>query len=369
MKVALVYDRVNKFGGAERVIQRLHHLYPQAPLYTLVHNPDTSEWSRGIKVIPSFFNKIKFFRTRHELLAPVANYGFEDFNLNQYDVVISVTSADAKAVITKPETLHICYCLTPTRYLWQGFSEYEKDIKMRLLPKMIKKTIRSTDYINAQRPDRYIAISDEVKRRIKKYYNRQADIIYPSIEDKFYSKNKPKKLSQRGSYLLVSRLVPYKKADLVIKTFNQLGLPLVVVGSGSEKSRLKSLAKSNISFLGQISDSELISQYRQAKALIFPQLEDFGLIPLEAQASGTPVIAYAQGGALETVVDQETGLFFKKQTPGSLIDAIRRFEAGEHKIKPSLCFQQAAKFSASGFNQQFSDKVKRLWYKHQNQTI
>lgn len=367
MKVALVYDRVNKFGGAERVIQRLHHLYPQAPLYTLVYNPDTSDWSRGIKVIPSFFNKIKFFRTRHELLPLVASFGFESFNLNQYDIVISVTSADAKSIITKPDTLHICYCLTPTRYLWQGFSEYEKNIKMRLLPKSIKKTLRSTDYINAQRPDRYIAISNEIKKRIKKHYHRQADVIYPSIEDKFYSKDKPKKLSQRSSYLLVSRLVPYKKADLVIKAFNKLKLPLIVVGTGSEKLRLELMAKSNIKFVGQVSDAELISHYRQAKALIFPQLEDFGLIPLEAQASGTPVIAYAQGGALETVIDQKTGLFFKKQTPDSLIDAIRRFEAGKHQIQPSLCLEQASKFSASGFNQQFSDKVKTLWKKHQNQ--
>lgn len=365
MKVALVYDRINKFGGAERVLQALHRLYPQAPLYTLVHNPDTAKWSRGIKVIPSFFNQVKFFRTRHELLALVASYGFESFDLNHYDLVISVTSADAKSVITKPDTLHICYCLTPTRYLWQGFSEYEKDIKMRLLPEAIKKSLRSTDYINAQRPDRYIAISNEVKGRIKKYYNRQADVIYPSIEDKFYSKGS----SKRQSYLLVSRLIPYKKVDLVIKAFNQLNLPLTVVGTGSQESRLKSLAKSNITFTGQITDSQLISHYRQAKALIFPQHEDFGLVPLEAQASGTPVIAYAQGGALETVIDQKTGLFFKRQTTNSLIDAVQRFEAGKHQITSSLCFQQAQKFSSAGFNKQFSDKVKTLWHKHQNQTI
>lgn len=369
MKVALVYDRVNKFGGAERVLLALHHLYPQAPIYTLVHNPDTARWSRGIKIIPSFFNKIKFFRTRHELLAPIGSYGFEDFNFNHYDVVISVTSADAKSIITRPKTLHICYCLTPTRYFWQGFSEYEKDLKMKLLPKSIKKNLRSTDYINAQRPDRYIAISREVKNRIKKHYHRPASIIYPAIEDKFYSKRTLKTFSQRKSYLLVSRLVPYKKADLVIRAFNKLGKPLVVVGTGSDKLRLKLISKSNIKFVGQVSDSKLISHYRQAKALIFPQHEDFGLVPLEAQASGTPVIAYAQGGALETVIDQKTGLFFKQQTINSLIDAVQRFEAGKHQIKPSFCLQQARKFSLSGFDKQFSDKVKELWKKHQNQII
>ena len=369
MKVALVYDRVNKFGGAERVLLALHRLYPQAPLYTLVHNPDTAEWSRGFKVIPSFFNQIKFFRTRHEILPLIASYGFESFDFSDYDVVISVTSADAKAIITKPNTLHICYCLTPTRYFWEGFSEYEKDIKMRLLPKPIKKSLRSTDYINAQRPDRYIAISNEIKKRIKKHYERQADVIYPAIEDKFYSKEKPKEFSKRQSYLLVSRLIPYKKVDLVIKAFNKLNLPLIVVGTGSQESRLKSLAKSNITFTGQITDEKLISYYRQAKALIFPQHEDFGLVPLEAQASGTPVIAYAQGGALETVIDKKTGLFFKQQTINSLVDAIRRFEAGKHQINSSLCFQQARRFSSAGFDKLFSDKVKTLWKKHQNQII
>lgn len=365
MKVALVYDRVNKFGGAERVILALHRLYPQAPLYTLVHNPKTAQWSRKLEVIPSFFNQIKYLRTHHELLPLVASYGFESFDLNDYDLVISVTSADAKAVITKPNTLHICYCLTPTRYLWQGFSEYERDLKMRLLPKSIKKSLRSTDYINAQRPDCYIAISNEVKGRIKKHYHRQADVIYPPIEDKFYSK----KPSKRQSYLLVSRFVPYKKADLTIKAFNRLNLPLIVIGSGSQESYLKLLAKSNITFIGQVTDSQLISHYRQAKALIFPQHEDFGLVPLEAQAAGTPVIAYAQGGALETVIDQKTGLFFKQQIISSLIDAVRRFEAKEHQISSSLCLQQARKFSSSRFNKQFSDKVKTLWHKHQNQTI
>ena len=368
MKVALVYDRINKFGGAERVLLALHHLYPQAPIYTLVHNPDTARWSRGIKVVPSFFNKVKCLRTRHELLPLVAGYGFESFNFNRYDLVISVTSADAKAIVTKPGTFHLCYCLTPTRYLWTDFVEYQQNIKMRLLPKIIKDKLRLQDHLYAQRPDAYLAISNEVKKRIKRHYHRPAQVIYPAIDDKFYSKKKPLDQNKRKSYLLVSRLVPYKKADLVIKAFNQLGLPLTVVGTGSQARCLRRLAKKNITFVGQVNDQQLISYYRHAKAVIFPQHEDFGLVPLEAQACGTPVIAYAQGGALETVIDGQTGVLFKQQTVASLIEAVKNFHSGQIKISSSACRHQAEKFSLGRFNRQFSDKVKSLWKKHLNQT-
>lgn len=369
MKVALVYDRVNKIGGAERVLQALHRLYPDAPLYTLVHSPAGAPWSRGIKVIPSFFNHLGFLRTRHELLAPVADLAFETFSFDDYQVVISVTSANAKAVITRPETFHLCYCLTPTRYLWQDFPEYQRDWKMKVLPSFIQQRLRDNDFITAQRPDAYLAISQEVKDRIKRHYHRPADVIYPAIDDHFFSQKKPLPFSQRQSYLLVSRLVPYKKVDLAVQVFNRLQLPLTIIGTGSEEERLRRLAQDNITFAGQVSDRQLISHYRRAKALIFPQHEDFGLVPLEAQASGTPVIAYAQGGALETIVAEKTGLFFPQQSVASLLKVVQQFDSGQHHIKANLCLKQAAKFSQTRFNRQFSDKVKTLWQKHQNQHI
>lgn len=274
MKIALVYDRINKFGGAERVMTALHKIYPEAPIYTLVHDPENSNWASGIRIIPSFINTIPFLRKRHEWLAPIAPMAFESFNLDKFDVVISVTSSDAKSIITKPNQLHICYCLTPTRYYWSGEGEYSSDPKMRLLPGFLLKYFRTIDLLTSDRPDAYISISKEVKNRVKKYYNKESEVIYPPIEDKFYSLN-PISAGNRDYYLVVSRLVPYKKVDLVIEAFNKLKLPLVIIGTGSEEEKLKSIARTNISIIGSVDDKRLMEYYRRAKAVIFPQHEDF----------------------------------------------------------------------------------------------
>ena len=367
MKVALVYDRVNKFGGAERLLLSLKKLYPKAPIFTLVHNPKTANWASSFKIIPSPINVVKPLRTRHRWLSPLAPMMFEALNLNGFDLVISLTSESAKAIVTKPETLHICYCLTPTRYLWGEVLEYNQDIKMKILPKLIKKYFQTVDLLISKRPDQYIAISKEVKNRINTFYNQDSDVIYPSIENKFYSK-KPLPLSQRKNYLVVSRLESYKRVDLVIRAFNHLqGRTLKVVGAGLQIKKLKRLAKANISFLGHVSDQELIKLYQNAKAVIFPQIEDFGLVPLEAQALGTPVIAFRAGGALETVVENQTGLFFNHQTISSLTKAVKQFEAGNHQITPEKCVAQASKFTQDRFIAKFRDKVNKLWQKHQLQ--
>ena len=363
MKVALVYDRVNKFGGAERVLLALHQLYPQAPLYTLVADTTKASWAQGIKVLPTFLNQLAFLRSRHEVLSPLAPLAFETLNLNDYDVVISVTSSDAKAVITKPQTLHLCYCLTPTRYLWSGVEEYQKDLKMKILPRWLFNYFRFVDTVTSARPDVYLSISKEIKKRVKKYYQRDSEVIYPAIADHFFSTQKPVSKSDRSYYLIVSRLVPYKKVDLAIKAFNKLGLPLLVVGTGSQLTKLKQMANQNIEFVGQVTDKELINYYQHAKAVIFPQDEDFGLVPIEAQASGTPVIAYAKGGALETILDHKTGLFFDEQTPKSLTQAVRDFE--KLTLNYQDCLTQARKFSQATFLEEFSAKVRLLWQKHQ----
>lgn len=362
MKVALVYDRVNKFGGAERVLLALHKIFPDAPLFTLVYDRKTAPWAKVFTVIPTFINKIGFLKNKHEWLAPIAALGFESFDLREFDVIISVTSGDAKAVITKPSQLHICYCLTPTRYFWSGEGEYAKDKKIKLIPKWFYNYFRTTDLLISKRPDHYIAISNEVKDRIKKYYHRESSIIYPCIEDIFYSKDFTP-MDKRDYYLIVSRLVPYKKVELAIQVFNTLKKSLFVVGIGSEMKNLKKMSGKTITFTGSVDDTKLINLYKNAKAVIFPQNEDFGLVPLEAQACGTPVIAYGKGGALETIVENKTGVFFDQQTIKSLTDAIVKFE--KLNIKPEDCHKHALHFNTRKFEKEFSDKVNKLWQKHQ----
>lgn len=370
LKIALVYDRVNKFGGAERVIQQLHQLFPKAPLYTLVYDPSKATWASNINVRPSFLN-LPFLRSHHELLAPLAPLAFETFNFNDYNLVISITSESAKAVITKPNTLHVCYCLTPTRYLWSGRQEYLthpglgilSPLVKRYLHKNIKKYQKSDLYLS-HRPDHYIAISKEVQSRIRRYYHRPSSVIYPPINYDYFSRAPRLK---RTHYLFVSRLVPYKKADLVIKAFAHPSLQssnLTVVGSGSQSSSLKRLATHNVKFLSSVSDQKLRRLYASAKALIFPSHEDFGLVPLEAQACGTPVLAYNQGGAQETVIEGKTGLFFTSQTTKAIIDVITKFE-NQTTISPVLCRKNAARFSPLVFQHQLSATLETLWQKHQ----
>ncbi len=360
MKVALVYDRVNKFGGAERVLLTLHKIFPDAPLYTLVYDKKSAAWAKEIEVFPTFLNYLPYLRKRHEILAPLAPMAFETLDLKDFDVIISITSGDAKSVITNTKQLHICYCLTPNRYFWSGGGEYQKDWKLKILPKWLFNYFRTVDLLISHRPDEYIAISTEVKNRIKKYYNRDSSIIFPAIEDKFYSKSiiPPK---SREYYLLVGRLVPYKRAALAIKVFNKLNKRLIVVGEGSERRTLENIANKNIEFVGAVGDAKLIEYYRHAKALIFPQDEDFGLVPLEAQACGTPIIALGKGGVLDTVVDKKTGIFFEAQTEKSLSDAIVKFEKLSFDLED--CRTNAKNFNSEKFSKDFSEKVSSLWRK------
>jgi glycosyltransferase involved in cell wall biosynthesis len=358
MKVALVYDRVNKFGGAERVLLTLHKIYPDAPLFTLVYDKKSAPWANTFKVIPSYINFIPFLRNKHEWLVPMSVMAFESLDLREFDVVISVTSSDAKAVITKPNQLHICYCLTPNRYFWSGNEQYSHDIKMKLTPQWLRLYFRTTDLLTSKRPDKYIAISNEVLDRINKYYHRESSVIYPSIDDKFYSNNYTD-MKKREYYLIVSRLVPYKMVDLAIKSFNILKKPLIVVGTGSEMSNLKQMAGNTIKFTGSVNDTQLINYYKDAKAVIFPQEEDYGLVPLEAQACGTPVIAFGKGGALETIVKDKTGVFFDKQSAESLVNAVKKFET--LSLSSENCHKNALRFNSKTFKDTFASTVKRLW--------
>lgn len=370
-RVALVYDRVNKWGGAERVLLALHQLFPDAPLYTSVYNKKTAQWATVFpKIIPSFLQNLPFAKTRHDLYAPLMPLAFESFDLSEYDVVISVTSEAAKGVITKPGTLHICYCLTPTRYLWSGHEEYFKSARGRLAQPLVA-YLRAWDKVAAQRPDVMVAISQNVASRIKRYYGREASVIYPPVElqstksqapnfkqiqnTKFTRQRRTSALLNSGYFLVVSRLVPYKKIGLVVKAFNKLGLPLVIVGTGSEEKSLRKQARINIQFVGLVDDEKLSGYYQGCKALIFPQNEDFGITALEAQAAGKPVIAYKGGGALETVIEGKTGIFFKEQTVESLVRAARGFDS--QTFKPENCMRNAQRFSKEIFLQKFATLI------------
>lgn len=370
MKVALVYDRVNKWGGAEQQLLALHELFPNAPLYTSVYSPQKAQWAKVFpKVYPTFLQNIPILRSYHQLLGWLTPLAYETFSFDEYDVVISITSEAAKGIITKPSTKHICICLTPTRYLWSGYEEYLKNRPStlrwipfyRILSKPFLKYTKYWDLIAAQRPDIMVAISNEVRSRIKKYYKRDSYLIFPPVSTKMFSESlrtrreKEKENNfmeeqglKKGNYfLIVSRLEPYKKVDLAVSAFNKLGYQLVVVGTGGEERKLKAIAEKNIKLVGFVGEKELLYYYRGAKAFIYPQEEDFGITSVEAQAAGVPVIAYRKGGVLDTVIDGETGIFFDKQNRESLISAVKKFN--HMKFNTQKIQKNAERFSKEHF--------------------
>lgn len=368
MKVAIVYDRVNKFGGAERVLLSLHKIWPDAPLFTAVYNRRKATWAEVFKVRSSFLQKLPFASSRHEMYPFLTSLAFESFNLDKFQVVISVTSAEAKAIITKPDTLHLCYCLTPTRYLWSGYFDYLSEPGAGLLNPMIRKImkllspgLRYADSLTSARPDKYIAISETVSDRIQKYYRRSAEVIFPPVNtDTFKQDSKEKS----GDYfLIVARLVPYKSIDYVISAFNSLGWKLKIIGRGLDEKRLKKLAAENIEFLiNDLTDEKLCWYYQNCKGLIFPGEEDFGIAAVEAQSCGRPVLAYRSGGVTETVIKGKTGDFYDLREKDSLIKALKIFINTHYS--PSNCRKNALRYSEELFQQKMTklvDKEFRLW--------
>lgn len=370
-KIALVYDRVNKIGGAERILTALHEIWPSAPLYTSVYDEKGAPWAKDFDIKTSFLQHIPFFRNHHEYIPFLMPIAFESFKFDQYDIVVSITSAEAKGIITKPQTLHICYCLTPTRYLWNGEQIYLESINQGFfkkiktgLAKYALNYLKKWDQIACHRPDYYLSISNEVKQRIKKYYQKDSEIIYPPVDtNKFVLRVNPSKginPIEKPYYLLVSRLVPYKKIDLAIRAFNNLPHKLIIIGRGSEEKYLKSISKDNIQFItDNLTDTELIGYYQNCVALIFPGVEDFGLTPLEAMACGKPVIAYREGGVLESVIEGVTGEFFSPQTPKALEEVIKEFNSDKYLAEN--CRKQAEKFSKQIFQENFLNIVEKLY--------
>jgi glycosyltransferase involved in cell wall biosynthesis len=360
MKIALVYDRVNKFGGAERVLQALHQLYPTAPLYTSVYDPLGAPWANDWDIRPSFLQTIPFARNHHELFVMMMPAAFKSFDFSAFDLVISVTSAEAKGIVVKPPTQHLCYLLTPTRYLWSHTHHYVGRGLRKMLKLPFISKLRQWDYDAAQTPNTYLAISQTVASRCLKYYRRPvAGIIYPPVNTAIFSHHPHCCFTPKhGFYLVVSRLVPYKHVKTVIHAFQNLpDEELLIVGSGSQKAELIAHAKiaSNITFMGDISDESLACLYHHAQALIFPQDEDFGIVALEAQAAGLPVIALNQGGATETVLPGITGILYDENEPAMIVNAIN--QAKQIKWQVKVIQQHAAQFDQQVFLAKFSQFV------------
>lgn len=347
MRVALVTSWLNQYGGAERVLEVLHEMYPQAPVFTSIFRPEAlpppfRQW----EVRLSFLDKLPFIREHHQPFLPLYPLAFESFDLKGYDLVLSISSAFAHGVITPPQTSHISYCLTPPRFLWD-YHHYAEGESLSPLARALLAPIllylRLWDLAASRRVDRFLAISRTVQRRIAKYWGREAEVIYPPIDVSSFTLSD----GYDDYFLVVSRLVPYKRLDLAVQAFSELKLPLMVVGDGRDRARLQVLAGPNIRFMGRLPEGEMRKLLSRCQALIFPGEEDFGLVPLEAQASGRPVIAYAAGGALETVEEGVSGLLFHEQGAEALAEAVRRFDASQ--FSPALIRERVRAFDIQNF--------------------
>jgi len=354
-------------GGAEVVLEVLVEMYPQAPIHTSMYWPQVmprrySSWD----IHTSFLDRLPFVKRYHQpflLLYPLA---FENFDFTGYDLVISNKSGFCHGVITSPDTLHICYCLTPTRFLWD-YPGYARRERLRRLARLalppFLNYLRLWDRAAANRVDHFVAISRTVQRRIAKYYRRDSAIIYPPVDT-----NKFTPSDSHGDYfLIVSRLVPYKRIDLVVRAFNELGLPLVIIGDGRDRDSLQALARSNIEFLGRVPDGKIGDYFARCRAFILPGLEDFCIAPVEAQAAGRPVIAYAAGGALDTVSEGVTGAFFYEQTPEALSKAIEEFD--EISYDPAVIRRHAERFDKRVFKEWLSAFIEEKYAEHRKRVM
>lgn len=356
LNIALVHDWLTNMAGAEKVVLLMTKMFPKAPLFTSVYDRKKTIAFDHVDVRTSLLQNVPFSKAKREVLIPLTPFAFEQFDLSDFDIVISSTTMAAKGVLTKPETMHICYCNTPPRYLWEPEVDPRADTGLfKGLRKKTSHKLRIWDRVAADRVDYFIGNSKYIARRIKKYYQRDAEVIYPPVDIDQFKTVESKKV--KDYYLFVSRLVGYKKCDLVIEAFNELGLPLKIIGSGPDKKILQKKAKSNIEFLGFLSDAELVKYYSEAKAFVFAAEEDFGIVPVEAMASGRPVIAFGRGGATETVVEGVTGTFFDKQTKESLMTAVKRFNPCDYD--PSKIRFQVEKFSQERFKRELKSYIEK----------
>jgi glycosyltransferase involved in cell wall biosynthesis len=359
-KIAVFYDWLNQQGGAEKVLLDILSVYPHADLYTLIYDPTKTNWlPQKIKIYPSFLNKLSLTKKNNLFHTPFYGLFLEQFNFSKYDIVISTTSTIGHCLLTPPKTLFLCYFHNINRYLYQTPSQF------KFLKPLLKK-YQKTDFIYGQRPDYLLCNSKTVQQRIQKTYERPAKIIYPGIDTSFFVPNN-KNSSVDPYFLIVSRLVRHKKIDLAIRACQDLNQKLIIVGQGRDYHYLLKIKNKNpnskIFFINQVSPKKLLTLYQNCQALICPQIEDFGLSPLEAQACGKPVIAFDQGGITESIINGKTGIFFKHQTTQSLKIAIKKFN--NLSFDPQYCTKNAAKFSRNNFMLNFKRIINQLWQQHQ----
>ncbi len=355
MKVAIIQEWLTSVGGSDKVVRAIFDLFPDAHIYTIVSKQNVcNELGIDYSIVHnSFIQKLPYGVSRYRTYLPLMPYAIEQFDLSSYDIIISSSHAVAKGVLTKSSQLHICYCHSPIRYAWDLYHEYIEDSGLKkgirgLLAKYFLHRIRIWDVLSSFRVDEFVSNSNYVGNRIRKIYRRNSTTIYPCVDVKSFEIE----ILKDDYFLACSRLVSYKKIDLIVRAFNQLpDKNLIVIGDGPELKKIKALAKSNILMLGYQNKESLVYHLKKAKALVFAADEDFGIIPVEAQACGTPVIAYGVGGALETVIDKKTGVFFYEQTEGAIIKAIKEFE--DIKFNPDEVRKNAERFSEKRFKDEF----------------
>jgi len=366
VNVALVHDWLTGQRGGEKVLEVFAEIFPAAPIYTLFHFPGSQAEEIDRRTIhTSFLQKMPFLRKRYRWYLHFFPLAVELFDLQEYDFIISSSHCVAKGAIPRPDALHVSYIHSPVRYAWNQYFAYFSPDKLgffsrRLIPPMIHR-LRQWDVTSTSRVDHFLANSKTVAQRIYRYYRRKADVVHPPVDTEFFRPG-----NRDGDYfLLVSALVPYKKIDLAIQAFNRNGLRMKIVGNGPDYKKLKKTAKKNIEFLGFLSPQELLKAYQEAKALLMPGEEDFGINSLEAQACGIPVIAYGRGGATETIIPQETGLFFPVSTPESLQTALDKFQG--IAFNKSTIRANALTFSRDLFKQKASALFREKWNEFQGE--
>lgn len=359
LKVAIFYDWLNQWGGAEKVLLDILKIFPDAPVFTLIYDPKKTNWlPPNTKVYSSGLSRLPFSKKNNIFYTPFYSVVLEQFDFSQYDIVISTTQVSGHYLLTQPKTLFVCYLHNVNRYL------YQTPLQFKFLQPLLKH-YQKTDFIYGQRPDYLLCNSQTVKQRIKSAYHRSAEIIYPGVDTNFFVPGKNN--DQEPYFLLVSRLVLHKRIDLAIKACSRLNKKLIIVGEGRDKNKLIKIRnknpKSNIIFFGHVSDKKLLFLYQNCQALICPQIEDYGLSPIEAQACGKPVIAYNQGGITETVLNGKTGIFFNEQSEKSLSQSIKDFQP--QNFSPQDCIDNAKRFSSQNFMLNFKQTINQLWQQNQ----
>ena len=348
-RIALVHDWLTSFGGAERCLVLMHQLFPTAPVYTLVCDrrylpPELSD----AQIFTSSLQGLPGATTNWQRFLPAMPLAIEQFDLRGYDLVISSSHAVAKGVLTTAHQKHLCYCYTPMRYVWDLYHTYLEQTDLSALAERVFRYtahyLRQWDYASSQRVDKFLAISETVRKRIAHHYGREAPVVYPPVDTQFFC---PDPTAASDYYLVVSRFVPYKRIDLAVEVFNYRDERLLIVGDGPQGKRLRRMARRNIEFIGSVTDEELRTLYQNCKALVFTSEEDFGLTPVECMACGRPVVALGYGGAAETVVDGETGVLFPEQTPQALDAALDKTERSSFDV--AQCRARALRFDQSVF--------------------